>query len=157
MLSRLRAVALNPTGATAAATVPNPATPDVRATWDHDEDHDATRHAFDSLYDVLCELRDQQAELLRIMRRKDTVQRPITIGGTGVGTGGAPYVLRTEGYRHSRLFVGAAVTIIANDPVSTNLALTAGWNLLDLRDGCELTSANNVNALLELTDELVVR
>lgn len=130
-------------------------TADERTLWTADDAH----HAYATLYDKLCELVDQQAELLRIMRRKDTRQLPIVIGGNTAGgaNNGAPYRLTTEGYRHSRIFVSANVTITLSDPAGATLALTAGWNLLDLRDGCELTAPNNTNALLELTDELVVR
>lgn len=131
----------------------NPITPQTLAEWTATDSH----HAYASLHEVLCDIRDALTELARLAHRKDTLQIPITIGGTTAGNSGSPYHLATHGYRHSRVFVGANVTVTLSDPAGATLALTAGWNLLDLRDGCELTAANNTNALLELTDELVVR
>ena len=134
---------------------PNVVTPATQRGWSDDD----TRAMLQSIPGKLDELVGLMTQLVHTMQRKDTLQIPIAIGGNSSTTGGAPYILRVQGYRHSRLFVGGATTLNLTDPPGTALTLAAGWNLLDLRDGCELSNngAAIVNALLELTDELVVR
>ena len=71
------------------------------------------------------------------------------------------YRLSREGRLHVMMYAAAQFTMYAEIPgVGTNPAITigAGWNILDLPDGTQIsvpTGATAVNALIRLDDEAI--
>lgn len=65
----------------------------------------------------------------------------VTIGDAS-GTSGKPYVVHNLGRKHNRIMVAAAVTVTFVDLENMQYTLQAGWNPLDLPEGCKILGPN---------------
>ena len=64
-----------------------------------------------------------------------------------------PLRVKRLGYRYLRLFASSATTLTANTAVGlVTLPVSVGWNNLDLPEDTQLTSAANVNVIIQRTD-----
>lgn len=125
----------------------------LRAEWAE------TRQLLQSAHELLASMDARLDEIARLQRRKLPDRAVISIGGGGAPATGTPFTLHTKGYRHSRLWVPASVSValdMAYGQLAT-LALAAGWNALDASDNAILTATTGtaVVAILELTDDAV--
>lgn len=125
----------------------------LRAEWAE------TRQLLQGAHELLCSMDARLDEIARLQRRKLPDRAVVSIGGGGSPATGMPFILHTKGYRHSRLWVPAAVSVILDMGYgqAATLALVAGWNALDASDNAVLTATTGttINAILELTDDAV--
>ena len=111
---------------------------------------DLERHEHD-LHDILSGIQTILARMAEEVERKRPYREIVQMIASGT-----PYVLRTRGYRHNRVWCTAAVTLTVTNSIGNgNLSLVAGWNVLDMPEGTELTVTAPATIWLELTDDPV--
>ena len=109
---------------------------------------DERRHA--ALLSQLEHLVHEVVELRRVLH-EGTPRLPDQI--TTTLNASNPLRVKRLGYRYLRLFASSATTLTANTAVGlVTLPVSVGWNNLDLPEDTQLTSAANVNVIIQRTD-----